>query len=73
MTDKERYIELIKSFGIGYTEEIEQRNISDKPVKCIAIRHEEGHHAKVGGYVGFCAEYLFSIDDGKFLQLDIWE
>lgn len=60
MTDHERLIELLTSFGI----EPDQ----GKP-GFVTLRAKQGN---VEGYMGFLCQFAFD-SDGKFLDVSIWE
>jgi hypothetical protein len=60
MTDREKLIELLTSWGVGYAE-------GNNYIRC-----EQGTHARVGGYMGFLTEFEFD-SNGKFIQLGAYE
>lgn len=59
MTDKEKLIELLVSFGVGFECEFNE-------IVC-----KQGAE-KVGGYSGFVTSFLFS-EDGTFQNMGAWE
>jgi len=63
MTDKEKVIELLKSLGIEFKDEVTE---SHNSIIC-----EEGM-AKVSGYYGFCTVFAFE-KDGTFTDIGVWE
>jgi len=60
MTDRERLIELLTSWGVGYY-------VIGNCVRC-----EQGTHARVGGYLGFLTEFDFD-SNGKFVEMGAYE
>ena len=60
MTDKEKLIELLDSFGCGMED------------KGKSVKIQESFHEKVVGYSFFYAEFCFD-DSGKFINVGIYE
>ena len=61
MTDKERLIELLTSFGIPFRKE-------PFTIEC----KTDAGGDKITGYSGFYTEFMFDVD-GKFEKMGIWE
>lgn len=60
MTDKQRLIELLNLFGIGFREE------SSGEVTHIMC---ETGMPKVTGYSGFCSTFTFNAGTGRFIDM----
>lgn len=74
MTHKDRLVELLKDFGVGFkdTSNPVWRSDDYDPKICgSSILCEKGMDL-VGGYNGFCAEFVFD-SSGKFIVVNLWE
>lgn len=63
MTDKEKLINLLNEFGVGFTQ---SEHTDFDEVNC-----EQGQ-AKVEGYVGFATSFQFK-KDGSFIAMGAYE
>lgn len=75
-TDRERFLALLKDFGIKFQQAGDSRwGMTDPPkgktVHLVADSYEE-HDSRVDGYTGFFCEWEFD-DDGKFKKVGVWE
>jgi hypothetical protein len=67
MTDLDKFLELIKGFGL----EFNKYEFEISGVKTTTIEFSTDMN-KVNGYTGFSTDFLFD-NEGKFLELGIYE
>ena len=70
LTDKEKFIALMKEFGLAPEEIVDTKEFNRIP----GTTHFnfETIHPKVVGYSSSCAEFVFN-PDGSFKEVGVWE
>ena len=67
MTDLEKFKDLFRSVGIGFSERTDEH----KYEICTILTCKQGD-SKVTGYSSFFSDFVFS-GDGSFMELGAWE
>ena len=63
-TDKQKLLELLDEFGIGYSEDTYDNALY------VSLKAKNGE--KVVGYTGFSADFKFTADE-SFIEVGVWE
>ena len=69
MTDKEKFLNLMKEFGIIVENGTSNSENGDE---CTVFEIYADNSPKQVGYMGFSCNWLFDID-GNFIKMGIWE